>query len=190
MVFKVSILLPDGNYTALDLMTLLDTNLLLSVTFNIVTYQFTFTHTTYNFTITNETTCYNELGFYNESYTSSSLSLTSERPADLTGTQSIYIRTNLTTKNIDSTNGLSTSNILDVVPVDVDNFNILKYSNYEGYKVQITDSYITHIDVVITDDNGNEIDIKNHYSLSIEINQIKNDKFAFSNIDHSRIVSP
>ena len=52
------------------------------------------------------------------------------------------------------------------------------------------DPYIDHINIRITDDDDNEIDIKNHYSLTIEINQIKNKKHLLSNLYLSKIISP
>ena len=52
------------------------------------------------------------------------------------------------------------------------------------------DPYIDRINIRIRGDDDNEIDIKNHYSLTIEINQIKNQKHLLSNLDLSKIISP
>ena len=65
--------IPDGSYSALDLKTLLNTNLLITVTYSKNTGKYSFSHSTYNFTITNNTTCYNELGFNNLNYSSTTL---------------------------------------------------------------------------------------------------------------------
>ena len=86
--------IPDGSYTAYDLKTQLNNNILLTTTYSKINGNFTFTNPTYNFTITNNTTCYQELGFNNESYTSTSLSLTSINAIDLSGTRKIYIKSN------------------------------------------------------------------------------------------------
>ena len=97
--------IPDGSYSATDLKTLFNSNISLVVSYNKNNGKFTFTHTTYEFTITNNTTCYYEIGFLNNSYTSTALSLSSINPIDLSGTRKIYVRSNITTKNIDSRNG-------------------------------------------------------------------------------------
>lgn len=185
---EYSYTIPDGNHTALELLEVLNSNLLLTVTFDFTTYEYTFSHDTYDFEILSSTSCYDELGFYNITYSSVDRVITSIKPIDLGGSRELYIKTNLTTKNIESTNGMSSSKILDCVPIDVDNFNMIRYTNYEGYKVKVLNSEIDIINVIITDDKNREINIKNHYSLTIEINQIQNKKFHSSNIDHTKII--
>ena len=92
--------IPDGSYSATDLKTLFNSNISLVVSYNKNNGKFTFTHTTYEFTITNNTTCYYEIGFLNNNYTSSALTLSSINPIDLSETRKIYVRSNITTKNI------------------------------------------------------------------------------------------
>ena len=70
--------IPDGSYSATDLKTLFNSNISLVVSYNKNNGKFTFTHTTYEFTISNNTTCYYEIGFLNNNYTS-------------TGTESIIL---------------------------------------------------------------------------------------------------
>ena len=69
--------IPDGSYSATDLKTLFNSNISLVVSYNKNNGKFIFTHTTYEFTITNNTTCYYEIGFLNNNYTSSALTLSS-----------------------------------------------------------------------------------------------------------------
>ena len=170
--------IPDGSYSALDLKTLLNTNLLMTVIYSKNTGKYSFTHDTYDFTITSNTTCYNELGFYNLNYSSTSLTLTSVKPIDLSGTREVYIRSNLTTKNIDSRSGKTTSNIIDSVPINVNNFDVLKYTNTEGFRTKIKDQNISYINIILEDDEGNEIDIKNNWSITLEFNKIMNDNLT------------
>ena len=177
--------IPDGSYSATDLKTLFNSNISLVVSYNKNNGKFTFTHTTYEFTITNNTTCYYEIGFLNNNYTSTSLSLSSINPIDLSGTRKIYIRSNITTKNIDSRNGKNLSNIIDSVPVDVGNFEVLRYNNNEGFRTKINDHIIDSLTIILEDDNGSEIDINNHWSITLEFNKVINDNIL--NIDKSQI---
>ena len=52
--------------------------------------------------------------------------------------------------------------IIDSVPVDVGNFEVLRYNNNEGFRTKINDHIINSINIILEDDNGNEIDINNH----------------------------
>ena len=106
-------------------------------------------------------------------------------PIDLSGTRKIYIRSNITTKNIDSRNGKNLSNIIDSVPVDVGNFEVLRYNNNEGFRTKINDHIINSINIILEDDNGSEIDINNHCSITLEFNKVINDNII--NIDKSQI---
>ena len=75
----------------------------------------------------------------------------------------------VTTKNIDSRNGKNLSNIIDSVSVDVGNFNVLRYNNNEGFRTKINDHIINSINIILEDDNGSEIDINNHWSITLHI---------------------
>ena len=65
--------IPNGSYSANGLKSLLNSDTLLSVSYSQFTGKYTFSNSTYDFSITNNTTCYKELGFNNETYNSSSL---------------------------------------------------------------------------------------------------------------------
>ena len=165
--------IPDGSYSANDLKSLFNSNILLSVSYSKITGKFTFTHSTYNFQISNNSTCYYLIGFENVTYTSSALSLSSVRPIDLSGTRSIYIRSNLSTSNIDR-NGQE-SNIIDIIPIDVNNFDILRYRNLDGFRTIIKNQNIDEIMIILEDDRGNKIDINNNWEIVMEFNTIVND---------------
>ena len=126
--------IPDGSYGYYDLLTLFNSNIQLSVSYSSTSGKFTFSHSTYDFTISSLRTCYNELGFYNINYYSSNKSLVSYIPIDLSGTETLYIKTNLVTSNIDSRSGKIGSYILDNIPITVDNFSVLRYYNFYGFR--------------------------------------------------------
>ena len=77
------------------------------------------------------------------------------------------------------------SNIIDSVPVDVGNFEVLRYNNNEGFRTKINDHIINSINIILEDDNSNEIDINNHWSIALEFNKVINDNII--NIDKSQI---
>lgn len=174
-----SYIIPDGSYSANDLKSLFNSNIQLTVTYSKTTGKFIFTHSTYEFSITSNTTCYYEIGFKNEVYTSSSLILNSSRPIDLSGTKSIYIRSNLSTENIDR-NGRK-SNIIDIVPIDVNNFDILRYKNQDGFRTKINNKIICDINIILEDDRGRKIDINNDWEIVIEFNKIINNNYPVIN---------
>ena len=176
--------IPDGSYKYSDLLILFKSNIQLSVSYSKTSGKFTFSHSTYDFTISNQTTCYKELGFYNVDYYSSNKSLESYIPIDLSGTKTLYIRTNLVTDNIDSRSGKQGSYVLDNIPITVDNFFVLRYYNYHGFHTIIKDQTISEINVIIEDGKGQQIDIKNDFSLTLEFNIVMND---LPNIDKNNL---
>jgi hypothetical protein len=116
-----------------------------------------------------------ELGFDSVNYYSSSKSLSSIKPIDLSGTKSIFIKTNLTTKNNDSRSGKTSTCILDNIPINVDNFTVLRYYNFDGFRTKINDQVISFINIILEDDKQNQININNDYSITLEFNTIMND---------------
>ena len=53
-------------------------------------------------------------------------------------------------------------NIEDSVPVDVGNFEVLRYNNNEGFRTKINNHVIDSITIILEDDNK-KIEIKNDY---------------------------
>ena len=177
--------IPDGSYSANDLKTIFNNNTSLTVTYSKTTGKYTFTHSTYQFSLTNNTTCYDEIGFDNSTYTSTSLSLTGIKPIDLGGSRSIYIKSNLSTQNIDRY-GIS-SNIIDIIPIDVSNYDILRYKNYDGFRTKIKNQIIDNINIILEDDKGMKIDINNDWEMVLEINKINIDNAP--SIDSSKLIN-
>jgi hypothetical protein len=169
--------IPDGSYTINQLKTQLTGNLNgITIIFSLTTNKFTFSHSTYNFVLNFTLSgCYQELGFYkNISYYYLINSLTSAIPCDLSGSREIYISSDLTTKNIDSRDGFGSSHIIDHVPIDVSNFDILKYTNQTNFKSLIIDGEISSIRILLYDDENYLIPIIHNWSLTLEFIEYEN----------------
>ena len=173
-------IIPDGSYKYYDLLTLFNSNIQLSVSYSSTSGKFTFSHSTYDFIISSSTTCYKELGFYNINYYSSNKSLVSYIPIDLSGTKTLYIRTNLVTSNIDSRSGKMGSYIIDNIPITVDNFSVLRYYNFHGFRTIVKNQSISEINIVIEDGLGRQVDIQNDFSLTLEFNVVVNPPSTFN----------
>ena len=61
----------------------------------------------------------------------------------------------------------------------------MRYNNNEGFRTKINDHVIDSINIILEDDNGSEIDINNHWSITLEFNKVINDNIL--NIDKSQI---
>ena len=61
----------------------------------------------------------------------------------------------------------------------------MRYSNNEGFRTKINDHIINSINIILEDDNGSEIDINNHWSITLEFNKVINDNIL--NVDKSQI---
>ena len=61
----------------------------------------------------------------------------------------------------------------------------MRYNNNERFRTKINDHIINSITIILEDDNGSEIDINNHWSITLEFNKVINDNIL--NIDKSQI---
>ena len=61
----------------------------------------------------------------------------------------------------------------------------MRYNNNEGFRTKINDHIINSINIILEDDNGSEIDINNHWSITLEFNKVINDNIL--NVDKSQI---
>lgn len=179
--------IPDGSYSAYNIVSQLTGNLNgITITYSQITNKFTFAHTTYDFTIDfTQSKCYQELGFYNNIiYSSSSKSLSSAIPIDLSGSREVYIScNNLTVNNIDSRNGNIVSHIIDHIPIDVGNYDILKYTNSTLFKTAIIDNIIDSFDIILYDDENYVIPILHNWSMTLEFTEVE----VIRNIDYQKI---
>lgn len=179
--------IPDGSYTSTDLKNYLTNNSAFTVTYSTITNKFTFVHSTYNFTLRfDENSAYEELGFKSGySYTSTAKSLTSSYSIDLSGSRQLFVKTSILTKNIDPQTMSNCSYILDNVPINVDNYNLLSYTSTNYFRAEIIDKYISEIRIQLLDDEYNIIGIKSHWSITLQLDEVDNPSYV--EIDLSKI---
>ena len=174
--------IPDGNYTVLDLYNLFVANLPFTISYDSISNKFTFVHSTYNFILLSTSTCFELIGLSDGvNHNSSSFILVFDNQVDLCGTRCLYICTNLQTLNLDSRIGTLSSNILAKIPVNVDNNNLITHYNYNGFRSLLSNRLINNIQIRIEDDRGRLVNIKNHYSLSIEFHVIPEKVLVYQN---------
>ena len=61
----------------------------------------------------------------------------------------------------------------------------MRYNNNEGFRTKINGHIINSINIILEDDNGSEIDINNHWSITLEFNKVINDNIL--NVNKSQI---
>jgi len=170
-----------GNYSAEDLVTSINTEIAAigSVSFDDIDNNFTFT---FNSAATiNSTTMERPLGLAGQLPKNSVTSYTASNICDLGGTTNIYIRIrNLTMNNLDSRG--RTNNIIA---------SIVNNTNYGGYiffvppevlYYQITEQSIGHLDVELTDQEGELIDLNGaNFNITLTIHYVKQREGVFRN---------
>ena len=62
---------------------------------------------------------------------------------------------------------------------------LIEDNDNEGFRTKINDNIINSINIILEDDNGSEIDINNHWSITLEFNKVINDNIL--NVDKSQI---
>ena len=170
-----------GNYNASNfityLLTILPTGF--TMTLNTISNIFTMSYTT-NFIINSSSTIYNVMGFKkNTSYTSNNNSLVMPYTCNFNGIQSINISLeNINTNNLDSYNKYQTS-IIQTVNVDT-NKTIIEFNKSEDYNITIKQNIMDYIDIGLTDNLQNFINLNNqHWNITLLFN-IVSDKNRFS----------
>lgn len=174
-----SVSIPFGNYSSYNLMTLL--NLLLQpyhliLSLNSSNGKFTMTHNNKNhpFSILGTTTAYKLLGLqkgitYLAQEVGSNLVIDIPYPSDVSGTKAIYIKTpNLILENLNTTNNDQIT--LKSIPCYVPPFEILFYNNSENVETLVKNRELDYIDLEITDDENNLINMNNiDWAITIQI---------------------
>ena len=176
--------IPYGNYNASNfityLLSILPTGFTMSL--NSIKNNFTMTYTS-NFTINSTSTIYNIMGFKKGiSYSSTSNSLTMPYTCNFNGIQSINISIeNINTNNLDSYNKYQT-NIIQTVNVDA-NKTIIEFNKSEDYNITIKQNIMDYIDIGLTDNLQNFINLNNqHWNVTLLFNIVSDkNRFAFQN---------
>lgn len=181
--------IPEGNYTAEDLATAINTATAASE--DTINCDFDPINNNYTFTfdpaaIINSTTLERQLGLGRSDNvlqlpTASATSYETKNICDLGGTTNIYIRIrNLTMNNIDSRG--QTTNIIASI---VNNTNFGGYIFYippEVLYYQITEQSISHLDIELTDQEGRLIELNGaDFNLTITVHYVKQRESSLKN---------
>lgn len=162
----VTYTIPDGNYTATNLVVALG---LLSNDGGVTTtttlgFVFSYSSTTNKLTITKSggvvigtgTTCQTILGVYIGSYSSP---YTASGLVNLTSTSGIIIRIlNIQNENRDN-NASSGSTTLARIPINCSQFRILQFYNSQPFYTAINTRSITELDIQLCDDNYQQLNL-------------------------------
>jgi hypothetical protein len=160
-VLQTEIVIPEGNYSATDLETEIDSQLVsgLSVSYDDKTMKFTFTDTDgEELIIDNSSSCLSLLGFTEGEDHSSTTDggtevLTSQYPIDLMPTKCVYVSIpNLSINNINGLTGHRTP-ILACVPVDEEAGDMVVFTNDLGVSSYTQEEVINEFDIRIYDED-------------------------------------
>jgi len=175
----VGILIPHGNYNAIQLASFLTSVLPnTTVTYSIITNKYFFQNSGENFKFyPSLSTCFSLIGFgsnilYSTSYGGSPSHLTSQNCINLLSKQCVCIQSNLPTGNINHSNA-SEGNLLVSIPINGNPYSIITYYNYGNFKTNLFSNNINFINIKITDSNNNLIDLNScHWSLTLQIDVV------------------
>lgn len=163
-----------GNWNANQLASFLQTNMNgFTVTYSVITNKITFTHSLSNFYFSNDSTSLEILGFpSNELYqTSILLSLSSYSQVNLLDKNCIYISSNLLTANV--CNKKTETNILASIPINCAPYSLISYVNFNGFKTNLYTNNISFINIKISDDSNNLINLNGNWSMTLQLDIIK-----------------
>lgn len=159
----------SGNYSASSLVEALNTAITLNITvsFDEDNAVFTFTGTS-AFTI-DSATMFRQLGLKDQLPTASGTTYTSTHVCDFAGTTSLYIRIrNVSMNNLDSRG--ATTNIIASIVNNVNYGDYIFYTPPEVLYFQINEQQLSHIDIEITDQEGNIIDLNgSSFNLTLSV---------------------
>lgn len=98
------------------------------------------------------------------------------------GTKNIYIKTNIITNNINTSNG--DANIIKAVAVDVPPFGVIMYSNNQNVETLVRNREMNNLEIQLLDDNLQPINFNNlDWSITIEFKTIYQLIMNKTNID-------
>ena len=185
--------IPFGNYNAY---TLLDTinslmtenNILGTLTLDISNGKYLLT-ATQNIIIRTTTNNINSIiGLDNSTYTTinngNNFKIYFPYPVNTGGIHNIFIKSNFSTSN-QKYGGNNTSQILKSIPIQVEPFGIIQYSNYENTETIIRNKDLDSLIIELLDDNLNHINFNGlNWTIGLEIKSVNkfnpNDTNIFS----------
>ena len=165
-----------GNYSASTLTDALNTaitaeGLDITVSFDEENAVFTFTGGS-AFTI-DSATMFRQLGLKDQLPTTSSTSYTATQVCDFAGATNLYVRIrNLSMNNLDSRG--KTSNIIASIVNNVNYGDYIFYTPPEVLYFMISEQQVSHIDIEITDQEGNLIQLNGaSFNMTLSIHFVK-----------------
>ena len=163
----------EGNYNVNTLITEITTGIpALTITYNSKTNKLTFSHSTYDFTFESNSTCFEVLGFTDDTtYSSTSQVLTSTISINLFTIRNVYVTSdNFQINNINNSTP-NKSNILCSIPVDSSHHSMISYSNIYNVRNMIYNVHnLTNLHVKLTDQDDDVLDLNGvHWSLTLEL---------------------
>ena len=175
---SISVTIPSKNYNVVQLVAQLNSLITSSyftfiATFDTQTLKLTFTLSSTlagtsftKFEIVGAT-CLSQIGFVigQLGSTGSSSSLVGTNAINLHRTLNVFVRTNMKVDNLDSRG--EQSGIIAKVQIDQDAGGIVHYRNIENVKFQLSDTFIDHLVVNLTADDGTALNFNGlNYHLS------------------------
>ena len=175
---SISVTIPSKNYNVVQLVAQLNSLITSSyftfiATFDTQTLKLTFTLSSSlagtsftKFEIVGAT-CLSQIGFVigQLGSTGSSSSLVGTNAINLHRTLNVFVRTNMKVDNLDSRG--EQSGIIAKVQIDQDAGGIVHYRNIENVKFQLSDTFIDHLVVNLTADDGTALNFNGlNYHLS------------------------
>jgi len=164
-----------GNYSASTLTDSLNTAITaagLSITVSFDEENALFTFTGASFTI-DSATMSRQLGLRNQLPTASGTTYTATQVCDFAGATNLYVRIrNVSMNNLDSRG--KTSNIIASIVNNVNYGDYIFYTPPEVLYFQINEQQLSHIDIEITDQEGNVIDLNGAtFNMTLSVHFVK-----------------
>ena len=171
----VQIIIPVGNYNAIQLKTMLNTLIPITTTYNPISNTFTFVRTQNNFTFyTIGSTCFSLLGFSLVNQISTNKTLISNYCVNMSPIRAFQISLpTIKTGNISKAKELS-QNVLMQIPINAGQNEIVTYFNTTLFSSNLFVNYMHEIQLVILDQNSNIIDLNGvEWSIVLQFDILK-----------------
>ena len=147
-----------GNYSASSLVEALNTAITLNITVSFDEDQADFSFTGGSAFTIDSATMQRQLGLGDQLPTASATTYTSTQVCDFAGATQLYVRVrNVSLNNLDSRG--KTSNIIASIVNNVNYADYIFYTPPEVLYFMINEQQLSHIDIEITDQEGNVIDL-------------------------------
>jgi hypothetical protein len=169
-----NVLIPQGNYNVNTLISTLKPlmGINFNIVYNVLDNTYTFTNSLYDFQFLNTCTCFEMLGFSdNTIYTSISKTLKSNISINLFTIRNIYICSNNFILNNVNSSTPNNSSILCSVPIQSSSGSIITYSNIYNVANEVFNTHnLTLLHIKLTDQDGDILDLNGcHFSLTLQL---------------------